>query len=338
MQRRRFLKSLGCAGATVLGTVLLGAPLRAALAGKIQMSRTGLIYDPIYLAHWLHPGHPESPQRLVAIMDELEQRGLLERLVRLEPATDVLEAVYRIHTRQHVENIRKQYGPSHEVALRAVGGAVAAVDAVAAGQVRNAFCAVRPPGHHARNTGREEGFCLYNNVAIAARHAQQAHGFERILIVDWDYHHGIATEESFYVDPSVLFFSTHDFHAYPGTGSPRNAGAGPGHGYNINVHLDCGVQDADILREYDGRLMPAARTFRPDFVLISAGFDSRQDDLLGCFAITDDGFRALTRRVLAIADEYCNGRVVSVLEGGYNLRGLASAVAAHVETMLGQEK
>jgi acetoin utilization deacetylase AcuC-like enzyme len=234
-----------------------------------------------------------------------------------------------------VDSVRqiKVTGP---VAALAVAGALGAVDAVARREVRNVFCCMRPPGHHANNTGREEGFCFYSNAAIAAKYAQQVHGYQKILIVDWDYHHGNATQNAFYDDPSVLFFSTHDWQAYPGTGDPSLGGTGEARGLNINVHLDCGSGDTDMLVSWERQLLPAVTEFRPDFVLISAGFDSRKDDLLGCFEITDNAFRRMTRIVMDIADDFCDGRVVSILEGGYNVDGTALAATAHVETLIDQ--
>ena len=330
MNRRQFLYQgsvilLFLAGPGLLyGTVLPGR----------QSKGTGFVYDPVYLEHWLEPGHPESPQRLKSIMAAMEHSGLILQIQMIRPLSDVLAYLYLVHTRTHVESIRSRYGHSHEVALAAVGGALAAVDAVGQGTLRNAFCAVRPPGHHARNTGREEGFCLYNTVAVAARYAQQALHLKKILIVDWDYHHGNGTEELFYTDPTVLYFSTHDFHAYPGTGDPARTGAGAGRGYNINVPLACGATDGDIIHAFEEKLLPAARRFKPNMILISAGFDSRKDDLLGCFNVTDEGFVRLTQMIMHLADEHCAGRIVSVLEGGYNLDGLASAVVAHVRTLL----
>jgi acetoin utilization deacetylase AcuC-like enzyme len=232
-----------------------------------------------------------------------------------------------------VESVRRidVTGP---VAELAVAGALGAVDAVARGQVKNAFCAARPPGHHANNTGREEGFCFYSNAAIAARYAQRVHGFERVLIIDWDYHHGNGTQNAFYDDPSVIIISTHDWQAYPGTGDPSLTGERDGSGLNINAHLDCGSNDLDMLRHWDSKLLPAVSRFRPDFIIVSAGFDSRQDDLLGCFDLTDDVFRRMTRTAMDLAEDYTGGRLVSLLEGGYNVEGNALAAAAHVETLL----
>lgn len=304
-------------------------------AGPAAGSGTGLVLDPRFLQHVLAPGHPESPQRLAAVQVRLQQAGLVQACAPV-PLLDGAEAhLYSIHTPAHVDAIRRDYGDTHDHALLAVAAGLGAVTEVCEGRLRNAFCAVRPPGHHARNTGREEGFCFYNSVAVAARFAQRAFGLSRILIVDWDYHHGDGTELAFYDDPGVLFFSTHDYLSYPGTGHPGRRGEGAGEGYNINVHLPCGATDRDMLQAFESRLLPAAEAFRPELVLISAGFDSRIDDLLGCHAISDAGFAELTRRVMDIAGRHCDGRIVSMLEGGYNLDGLAGAAEAHLSALLG---
>jgi acetoin utilization deacetylase AcuC-like enzyme len=221
-----------------------------------------------------------------------------------------------------------------EVAALACAGALGAVRAVARGQVRNAFCALRPPGHHAHNAGEEEGFCFYNNAAVAARYAQRELGLEKVLIVDWDYHHGNGTQDAFYRDPGVFTFSTHRWAAYPGTGNPEDRGEGEGHGFNRNVDLPRGATDADILRAFEA-FLPEAQDFRPDLILISAGFDSRKDDYLGDFRITDSAFKELTRMVLDLTGHSGHHRVVSLLEGGYNPQGLALAVSAHLEALQG---
>ena len=267
------------------------------------------------------------------MLEEFRRRGLDEEVVRLPMLADPLPFIRRHHTPQHVASVRR-IEVTNEVSELVVGGALGAVDAVASGRVRNAFCAIRPPGHHANNTGGEEGFCFYSTAAITARYAQMEHGFERILIIDWDYHHGNGTQNAFYDDPSVLFFSTHDWAAYPQTGDPSLAGEGDGTGYNINAHLECGSRDTDILAHWDASLLPAVERFRPDMILISAGFDSRRDDLLGCFELTDDVFRRMTRTAMDLADDHCGGRIVSLLEGGYNVDGSALAAAAHLETLL----
>ena len=298
---------------------------------------TGLLYDPRYLDHVLiRPDGgrpPEIPDRLVRIREEIVARGLDEATVPLAPSAEAMSHIEAHHTPEHVASIR-EIEVSGAVAELAVSGALTGIDAVVAGEVRNAFCAIRPPGHHANNTGAEEGFCYYSNAAVAAKYAQQVHGFERVLVIDWDYHHGNATQNAFYDDPSVLFFSAHDWAAYPRTGDPALTGEGEGSGLNINVHLDCGATDADMLGRWDDTLSPAVAAFDPDFVILSAGFDSRVDDLLGCFALTDDAFRRMTRTAMDYADTCCEGRVVSLLEGGYNLDGTALATAAHIETLL----
>lgn len=326
MRRRTFIQGLGVAA---LGLTTLGLPVLAR-----QHGRTGLVYSDDFLYHQISPAHPESPRRLEVVMENLRSKDWFDELVLIDAYDEPGPALRKIHTDAHIQSIQTRYEVSHRVALLAAGGVVAATDAVMTGQVRNVFCASRPPGHHARNTGREEGFCYYNSIAIAAQHLRDQHGLERILIVDWDYHHGDGTQEAFYDDPGVLFFSTHDNEAYPAVGHERLIGSGPGEGYNINVHLPCRTTDSDIVSAFEERLLPAAMEYEPQFVLISAGFDSRQSDLLGCYDVTDAGFRKLTQMVLEIADQHCEGRVVSMLEGGYNLRGLASATATHVEALL----
>ena len=330
--RREFL-----AGASKYVMGLGVVPALSMSAGFAQRRKTGFVYDDRYLDHVLPQRraepHPERPLRLRKIREIFAARGLDQELTPIPLLSDPIPAIRRHHTPAHVEAVRS-IAVTGPVAGLAVAGALGAIDAVTHGDVRNAFCAIRPPGHHANNTGREEGFCFYSNAAIAARYAQEVHGFEKILIIDWDYHHGNATQNTFYSDPSVLFFSAHDWQAYPGTGDPSLSGEGQGAGLNINVHLDCGSKDADMLRQWDTTLLPAVSRFRPDFIILSAGFDSRQDDLLGCFDLTDEAFRRMTRISMALADDYCGGRVVSLLEGGYNVDGLALASAAHVETLL----
>ena len=317
--RREFVKSLGA------------APLALSAETKLK---TGFVYDDIYLEHVIRPDHVESPERLRRILVEMRREGLDQEVVRLQRFEAPMPFIERHHQSAHVASVRK-LPTSGPVAEAAVAGALAAVQAVSRGDVRNAFCAIRPPGHHANNTGEIEGFCLYSNAAIAAKYAQSELGHERVLIIDWDYHHGNATQNAFYDDPTVLFFSSHDWQAYPGTGDPSLAGKGDGAGLNINVHLDCGARDVDMLRAWDRKLLPAAEKFEPDFVIISAGFDSRKDDLLGCFDVSDDAFHGMTLTAMDVAARHCNGRLVSLLEGGYNLDGLAKGAAAHMSALVG---
>ncbi|HIQ23073.1 MAG TPA: histone deacetylase [Planctomycetes bacterium] len=310
-------------------------------------SATGLAYDPVYLKHRTGLGHPERPERLRAIIRRLEETGLADHLVRIPAQPAPLEWVHRVHAPQYVERVRSscQSGigwvdspdapassDSYEVALMAVGGVLAAVDAVVEGRVRNAFCAVRPPGHHAL-PNHAMGFCLLNNVAIAARYAQERHSLRRVLIVDWDVHHGNGTQEVFYRDPAVFYFSVHQHPFYPGTGSQSERGAGEGLGYTLNVPLPSGSGDEAYQRVFEEIFEPAARRFDPDFVLISAGFDAHQDDLLGGMVVSTEQFAWMTRSVKGIAETCCRGRLVSVLEGGYELTGLAHAVEAHLRVL-----
>jgi acetoin utilization deacetylase AcuC-like enzyme len=306
------------------------APLSAS---PVKTMATGYVFEDAFLGYELEAGHPENPDRLAAIREKFADTGIDKRLVRIVPAAGAPPHIAAIHTKAHISSIQK-LDPIGKIAELAAGGAIAAVKAVCEGSVRNAFCALRPPGHHARNTGREEGFCFYNNVAIAARYAQNVCKCKKILIVDWDFHHGNGTEEAFYEDPTVLYFSTHYPLAYPGTGYPDKEGKGDGLGFNINVTLPGGATDDDIIDVFQSVLVPRANQFRPDFVLVSAGFDARTNDKLGCMDITDAGFGRLTQIVMALAHSHSGDRLVSVLEGGYTPPDLAEAVFTHVKTLL----
>ena len=305
---------------------------------------TGLAADSFCLKHDTGFGHPECGQRYEAVIAGLEEAGLVEKMARIPARDATREELRRVHTSHYLDIAEHQIKEgvpelstgdtvvceaSWDVALRAAGLAAAAVDGVMTGTLQNAFCAIRPPGHHA-NTRRGMGFCIFNNVALAARHAQEAHGAERVLIVDWDVHHGNGTQDIFYEDGSVLFFSTHQWPFYPGTGRSTERGEGPGEGFTINCPLPEGSGRKEILGAMREQLEPAADDFRPDLVLISAGFDSRAGDPLGDFRLTDEDFADMTRLVLGIAARHAKGRLVSVLEGGYNLATLGQAAAAHV--------
>jgi acetoin utilization deacetylase AcuC-like enzyme len=300
---------------------------------------TALLADPILRTHLAGREHPERPERFDCVVEALAPLGL----AAIEPREATEDELALCHTREYLEVARRDVesgrpylstgdtdiGPeSWRVAARAAGGVLNAVDAVAGGRFATAFCAVRPPGHHA-TASRGMGFCLFNNVAIAARYAQRRHGVGRVLIVDWDVHHGNGTQEIFYEDPSVFFFSTHQWPLYPGTGRADETGAGAGRGTTMNFPFPAGAGRKEILGAVQRGLVPAMREYRPELVLISAGFDSRVGDLLGRFTLTDEDFADLTREVLEIG----GGRAVSMLEGGYSLSGLASAAAAHVRAM-----
>lgn len=299
-----------------------------------QTALTGLVLEPGFTEHHIMPQHPESPARYERLLDELEMSELLSKVSLLKPKNNIEAELLLVHSATHIASIKRHDPKAHQAAMLATGGILTAVDAVCKRLLDNVFCASRPPGHHANNTGKEEGFCYYNHVAIAARYAQKRYGLKRILIVDWDYHHGNGTEWTFYHDPSVLFFSTHDAEAYPNTGSPDKTGVGDGRGFNINVHLPCGTVDKDILAAFEEKLLPAVAIFKPELILVSAGFDSREDDLLGCYGVTDQGFVQLTEMMMRLAKQYCDNKLISVLEGGYNLTGNAKASVAHLKALL----
>ena len=313
------------------------------------MGKTGLVYHPAFLEHDMGPGHPESPNRLRAIMQQLEESGTAARLTRIEPRRAEEEWITQIHSPSYVASLNRQaptngrvsldpdtsLGPgSLHAAYMAAGGVLAAVDAIMANQVEHVFCAVRPPGHHAE-AGRAMGFCLFNNVAIAARYVQKKYGLTRVLIVDWDVHHGNGTQHSFDEDPSVLFFSTHQYPHYPGTGRGTDRGKGIGEGFTINVPMEAGEGDEEYHAIFLKSLVPAADAFKPEFVIISAGFDAHKDDPLASMGLTEAGYADLTNIVAGIAKCHAKGRILSSLEGGYQLTALAASVEAHVNTLVG---
>ena len=334
--RHENLKQPACA-ARAFGT-LMPSPLP-----------TALLCDPAYRLHTTGAFHPEQPARMDAVLQGLHIAGLLNRcrLIAPRPATE--DEMLRVHTSAYLAQVQADLaagrhqlstgdtaiGPESErIARLAAGGVLAAVEAVLAGEVANAFAVVRPPGHHA-SAGRGMGFCIYNSIAIAARHLQAVHGLGRILIADWDVHHGNGTEAIVLTDPSVLYVSSHQAPHYPGSGSRSEQGQGAGRGFTINVPMPAGSGGAEVLAAWRDELLPAIEAFAPEFVLISAGFDGRRGDPLGDFQLDDADFAALTRLLMGVAERHAGGRLVSVLEGGYDLPGLAAASAAHMGALLG---
>jgi acetoin utilization deacetylase AcuC-like enzyme len=281
-------------------------------------------------------------------MQRLEQSGTAARLTKIEPREAEDKWITQIHTASYLAMLKAHAPTNGRISLDpdtsmspgsltaaywAAGGVLAAVDAIMNKQVEHVFCAVRPPGHHAE-AGRAMGFCLFNNVAIAARYVQKKHGLTRVLIVDWDVHHGNGTQHSFEDDPSVLFFSTHQFPHYPGTGRESERGRGAGEGFTINVPMEAGEGDEEYCAVFQKSLVPAADGFKPEFVIVSAGFDAHKDDPLASMGLTEEGYAELTGIVAGIAKRHAGGRILSSLEGGYHLTSLAASVDRHIQALL----
>jgi acetoin utilization deacetylase AcuC-like enzyme len=308
-----------------------------------------MILDP-RAQDWIHVPHSEAPQRLTRTYEVLKRSGQLEKLDLLDCPEADADTLGLVHSPSLIERIKEvcsgselawvgpeaRAGPKSWVpALKAAGGAVRAVDAVLSGEVGNAYALVRPPGHHASATV-PMGFCLFNNVAIACRHAQRRHGVEKVAIVDWDVHHGNGTQSVFYEDPQVLFISLHQDHLYPAdTGGQAEVGGGPGEGFNVNIPLPAGSGDRGYAVAFDSVVEPLIGRFRPDLILVSAGQDASAADPLGRMSLTTEGFRHMASRVVSLAGEVCSRRLVAVQEGGYSLDHLPYCTLAIIEAMAG---
>lgn len=315
-------------------------------------SKTGFVYHDQFLLHDTGIGHPEKPDRLKAIVSHLQAAGLWYNLQHLFIDSAPAETIRLVHSSQHIKYVKDrcdQIGESgfgyldqgdtvvsansYEVALLAAGGVIAAVDAVCGGVLTNAFCAIRPPGHHAE-TSTPMGFCLFNNVAIAARYAQEKFNVRNLAIIDWDVHHGNGTQEIFYNDPSVFFISTHQYPFYPGTGARSERGSGKGEGFTLNCPMKAGSSEADYLQAFKNEIVPVLNTYQPELILISAGFDAHQDDPLANINLTENSFGVFTEILAEIAAKYSNDKIVSILEGGYNLNALSKSVQKHLEILM----
>lgn len=303
------------------------------------MKKVGYYYDDIYLEHENPPGHPESESRLTAINNALKQAGILDRIVPCSPRPTTAKEILTVHTKSYYDAVLGFSGyfdpdtyispRSVEAAHSAAGAVVDAVERCKSGEIDRAFCAVRPPGHHAE-AGRAMGFCIFNNVAIAARHAQKQ-GYTKVFIIDFDVHHGNGTQHSFEEDDSVYYFSTHEYPHYPGTGSSAEKGKGKGTGFTRNIPMDHGAGDSEFHYAYHGILPGLIKDFRPDIVLVSAGYDIHAKDPLAGLRVTDEGIRDIVRGILLA----CEGLpVVFSLEGGYNLTALGDGVTITVEELL----
>ncbi|TAK34744.1 MAG: histone deacetylase [Chloroflexota bacterium] len=324
--------------------------LRAQPDGDCTMAtRVGYFYDAAHVAH-NSVSHPENSTRLTETLRTIERLGLNRTLVQIASTPATLDQILAVHTAQEVDLVRAASAQnrgfldpdtyvtpdSFEAALRAAGGSIACVDAVLSGQVASAYALVRPPGHHA-TPQRPMGFCLFNNVAIAARHAIQRYGLRRILIVDFDVHHGNGTQDAFYDSPDVLYFSTHEYPFYPGSGDLREVGSGPGVGYTVNVPLppDCG--DDEYRAVYRDVLVLVARRYAPELILVSAGYDPHWSDPLANMRVSVGGFRDLLSVISLLAAESCQGRLVMTLEGGYNVQALSDAIATSLYLLQGED-
>ncbi|MEK7747885.1 MAG: histone deacetylase [Nitrospirota bacterium] len=310
--------------------------------------KTGFITDPIYLAHDTGRGHPENAGRLSAILNHLKQTETASLLQWITPSLhpEIEKWITAVHAPAYFQSLLQKnpkgvtpldpdtvISPaSFSAAKMAVSGVLTAIDAVMSGRLKNGFCAVRPPGHHAESN-RAMGFCLFNNVAIGARYLQRHHGCNRVFILDWDVHHGNGTQNSFYADPTVFYFSTHQYPFYPGTGAREERGIDEGDGFTVNCPLSAGSGDKEMLRIFNKNLSSAVSKFKPDFILISAGFDAHQDDPLAQLLVTDNGFSEMTAIVKGLAETYCHGRIVSCLEGGYDFSALSVSVEKHLHNL-----
>lgn len=313
-------------------------------------SKTGFVYHPDYLKHNTGEQHPENSGRLVHLLEHLRETETLQELEHIKPYNSSPKWIKLVHSPNYIKSIEEACKngvvmldadtiisrDSYDVALLAVGGVLAGVDAVIKNKVENAFCAVRPPGHHAEYE-RAMGFCIFNNIAVASRYIQKKHNLKKVLIVDWDAHHGNGTQNAFYQDSSVYYFSVHQSPHYPGTGKEDETGENEGEGFTLNMPMAAGSGDVEYQEAFENILYPAAKQFSPDFVLISAGFDGHKDDPLSNLNLTAEGYQNLTRIIMDLSKECCQGKLVSILEGGYNIKAFSESVEAHITTLMGKE-
>lgn len=308
-------------------------------------SKLAVLFHPAYLEHVAGHMHPERPERLTAVMDSLKKSGIWGRIEKPEARPAPTSAVARCHSASHIDRVQSACvlgrpidndtgtcTESWDAALLAAGAGITAADMIMQGKFSRAFCAVRPPGHHAESN-RAMGFCLLNNAAITARHIQDKHGLKRIAIVDFDAHHGNGTQEIFYSDGSVLYASTHQWPLFPGTGSHEETGRDDGEGATVNCPMQAGSAMPEFEAAFEDFILPALDKFKPEFLLISAGFDSHRDDPLTDLGLQSADFGTLTSMLADISDRHCSGRVVSFLEGGYDLHALAASSLAHITAL-----
>ena len=309
------------------------------------MNKTGYISDPFYLKHKNEP-HPENPGRLNAIQKNIESSKYYNNLTLIQPRKATVEDIAKVHGTGYIRSVEDSCrngvrnldadtvisSDSYQAALLSAGAGLEALDKILEGTVGNAFCAVRPPGHHAEQN-KAMGFCLFNNVGVIARYAQDVKKLEKVFIFDWDVHHGNGTQHSFYKDSSVYYSSIHQYPFYPGTGGVDETGTGDGLGSNLNLPMRAYSCDTDYINAIEHKLIPVIQKFNPDLIIISAGFDAHENDPLAQINLSTECYGKMTQKLMEVANDVCDGRILSMLEGGYDYSALADSVQLHVETL-----
>ena len=304
------------------------------------MVPTAYLFDPVYMDHDTGWGHPERPERLAAIDQKLRQQPYYKSLIKIEPKIGAKRYIELVHSPDYIKRVKAEIESgvnyldsmdtavckrSYEVALLAVGGGLNMCDAIISGEAIRGFCAVRPPGHHAEYD-YAAGFCIFNNIAIAAKYLQVEHGIHKIAIVDWDVHHGNGTQHTFERDRTVLYISTHQYPHYPGTGARSERGKEEGEGYTLNFPMPAGSGDTEYMDVFENHIVPALMKFEPEIVLLSAGFDAHNADPLSYIGLSTEAYYKFTVLIKQAANEYSGGRMIAFLEGGYDLEALANSV------------
>jgi acetoin utilization deacetylase AcuC-like enzyme len=310
------------------------------------MNKTGYVSDPFYLRHKTEP-HPENPGRLTAIQNRLQSSKFYNNLTPIQPHKATAQEIAMVHDLGYVESVKQSCAEevrnldgdtvissdSYDAALLSAGAGMNAIDQIIDGKIQNVFCAVRPPGHHAEQD-HAMGFCLFNNVGIAAKYAQEVKKLNKIFIFDWDVHHGNGTQHSFYNDPSVYYSSTHQYPFYPGTGAEDETGTSDGLGATLNLPMGAYSEDEDYISALENKLIPEIQSYKPDLIIISAGFDAHKNDPLAQVQLTTDCFGKMTQMLMEVAEDVCDGRILSMLEGGYDYDALSESVQLHIQTLL----